>query len=259
MEEGRDRGDLDGTSTVPRAMTAYARSRCGAGRAMTVANVMRRVRGRSPACGVSWAVDGFVASLAGASEHTRCGVRARRAASSSRGASAAVARSAVRARPRARCAATSRTCRRADSLGRRSPARPRRVRAYLRYLRRRGVLATRSGPVAADAEGRGAAAARAAAGAKPARCSTLPPPPRSRTDDAAAGGDGVAGPRRARAALRRRAPGQRVLRARLGDVDLRRGHRHRARQGREGAPACRSASPPGRGPRTTSGRAGPSS
>ena len=118
------------------------------------------------------------------------------------------------------------------------------LRAYLRYLRRHGVIATRSGPQPADAQGRGRAARvpRHDGSRRPPRW--LPPPldASSRRRRRSRGGVGVARPRRARGALRRRAAGQRVLRA--ATLRLRHGPRarHGARQGLEESAGSRSAS-----------------
>jgi len=69
VEEGRDRGDLDGTSKVPRAYDDYAWPRLARAASRRLVTCVRGW-GRSLRCGVSWAVDEFVASLAGASGHT---------------------------------------------------------------------------------------------------------------------------------------------------------------------------------------------
>ena len=175
---------------------------------------------------------GFASSLTGVSEHTRRAYThdvdefvawCERGGCPRR----------VRPRPPSRCGATSRTCRRAGfgkaTISRKAAS----VHAYVRYLRRHGVV-DRDVAGAAPHRARAEEAAACAAPRRRRRAARRLADQRRDPDDPRALRD-VAHPR---AALRRRAAGQRVLRSRRRRRRPPPRHRHRARKGRKGPPAA---------------------
>ena len=185
--------------------------------------------------------DGFASSLTGVSEHTRRAYDARRRRVRRSGANAAAARTPSDARP-SRAAALLRVPADARVLARRRSSRKAAsVHAYVRHLRRHGVVGRDVAARLHTARGPEEAAAHAAPRGRRRACSTSSStrrrrrrPPRARATLALA-----------RAALRRRTPGQRMLRPRRRvDVDLRRrtvtvlGKGAKVRRLPLGEPAC---------------------